>query len=179
MINHLFSSAGEVLTLFLIPIGGGIPAGVILAKNRGLEWPVVTLIYFLSDLILACVFEPLMHWFIKTAKHSQFMLRWIDAYKVSLAKAGFKNYLTPSPFSLIMLSFGVDPMTGRVVSHLAGHGFIPGWMFAIAGDMIFFALIMASTLWLNSILGDGMWTAIIIMTAMIVIPALIRRWKSN
>ena len=42
--NGILSSAGEVLTLFLIPIGGGIPAGVILAKSRGIEWPVTTLL---------------------------------------------------------------------------------------------------------------------------------------
>ena len=28
-----------VLMLFLIPIGGGIPAGVLLARDHGLAWP--------------------------------------------------------------------------------------------------------------------------------------------
>ena len=28
-----------VLTLFLVPAGGGIPPGVLLAKSRGIPWP--------------------------------------------------------------------------------------------------------------------------------------------
>ncbi len=76
---------------------------------------------------------------------------------------------------LIMIAFGVDPMTGRAAALAQGHGFITGWAVAIAGDMIFFSLIMASTLWLNDYLGDGTWAAVIIMMLMLVIPPLIRR----
>jgi hypothetical protein len=48
----------SVLKLFLIPVGGGIPAGVLLARAGGLAWPVTTLLYLLSDLILVLAFEP-------------------------------------------------------------------------------------------------------------------------
>jgi hypothetical protein len=50
--------------------------------------------------------------------------------------------------ALIMIAFGVDPMTGRAV--------------AVAGDMIYFTLLMVSTLWLKSVIGDGTWTMLII-----------------
>jgi hypothetical protein len=169
----------EVLTLFLIPWGGGIPAGVILGKTRGLEWPLMTGLYFISDVILACVFEPLMLLFIKAAKHSPRLLRWVEAYKKSLEKSGFKQALSPRPLSLIVLSFGVDPMTGRAAARAAGHGFISGWALAICGDMFFFMLIMGSTLWLNSLLGDGTWAAVIIMVAMMVVPGLVRRLRAK
>jgi len=175
--GHPFSSLIEVLTLFLIPIGGGIPAGVILAKTRGLEWALTACLYLISDIILACAFEPCMHLFIRLAKNSPFLTRWVAAYKVSLAKTGFKYGLAPSPLALIVLSFGVDPMTGRAAAQAAGHGFIAGWTLAICGDMIFFALIMGSTLWLNNVLGDGTWAALIVMGAMIVVPMLIDRFK--
>lgn len=175
----LFSSATEVLTLFLIPIGGGIPAGVILAKTRGLHWQITALLYFISDLILACVFEPLMHGFIRLAKNSRPLTLWAETYKASLAKTGFRYGIKSSPLSLILLSFGVDPMTGRAAALAAGHGFIPGWTLAITGDMVFFALIMASTLWLDNLLGDGTLTAVIIMVAMIGVPMLIDRWKNR
>lgn len=171
--------AWDVFTLFLIPIGGGIPAGVILAQSRGIEWPIMMILYFFSDLVLACVFEPLMHLFVKFAKFSPFLSRWAEAYKESLTKTGFKYGITSGPFALIVFSFGVDPMTGRVAARTAGHGFISGWAIAICGDMFFFTLIMVSTLWLNSILGDGTWTAVIIMIAMIGVPMLIDRWKAS
>ena len=174
-----FTDASEVLTLFVIPMGGGIPAGVVLAKTRGLQWPMMMAIYLVSDLILAVVFEPLMHLFILATKHSRFLERFLNAYKTSLAKTGFNINSTLGPFSLIMLSFGVDPMTGRAAAKAVGHGFVSGWALAISGDMIFFALIMVSTIWLNNILGNGTWAAVIITVAMFCIPPLIKRWRGQ
>lgn len=78
-----------------------------------------------------------------------------------------------------MIAFGVDPMTGRSVARAAGHGFIMGWMFAIAGDMLYFGVLMVSTLWLNGILGDGTWTTIIILAAMMIVPWLIKKIRAS
>lgn len=36
---HMTASMGNVLKLFIIPVGGGIPAGVLLARDCGLAWP--------------------------------------------------------------------------------------------------------------------------------------------
>ncbi len=49
-----------VLMLFLIPVGGGIPAGVLLARTRGLAWPVTAGLYLISDVLLALAFEPVL-----------------------------------------------------------------------------------------------------------------------
>ena len=176
--NEFLSNAWAVLVLFLIPIGGGIPAGVLLAQARGLDWPVMMILYFISDVVLACVFDSFLWLMSRVKTHSPFMQQFAESFKVSTNKITSKYGLTPGPFALIMVSFGVDPMTGRVATMLAGHGFISGWLLAIAGDMIFFTVIMASTLWLNNILGDGTWTAIIIMAAMFGIPWLVRRGRS-
>ena len=173
------TQAFEVFTLFLIPIGGGIPAGVILAQKYGFDWALMAFLYFLSDIVLACLFEPLMHGFLHVAQNSKKLTKWADAYKESLAKTGFKYGMTTGPFALIVIAFGVDPMTGRVASRAAGHGFFSGWAIAICGDMFFFGLIMASTLWLNNILGDGTLTAVIIMVLMIVIPMLVDRLRGR
>ena len=173
------SGSGEVFALFLIPIGGGIPAGVILAKTHAILWPTMALLYFLSDLVLAVTFEPLMHVFFYFAKRSPFLRRWAETYRKLMEKSGVKYSRTSGPFALVALSFGVDPMTGRAASRAIGHGFFAGWAMAICGDMIFFTLIMASTLWLDNILGDGTLTAIIIMAGMIGVPILIERWKAK
>jgi len=50
----------SVLMLFLIPVGGGIPAGVLLARNTGIGWPIAAGLYFVSDVLLACAFEPVL-----------------------------------------------------------------------------------------------------------------------
>ena len=46
--------------LFLIPVGGGIPAGVLLARDSGVSPPMMAALYFLSDVVLAFAFEPLI-----------------------------------------------------------------------------------------------------------------------
>jgi hypothetical protein len=173
MVN--FSNLWDVLVIFLIPFGGGIPAGVLLAKSRAISWPIMMLLYFISDVILACAFEPLMLLFIKLGKRNPFLQKISVAMKLMIAKT-LEHYGNSSGiFALIMIAFGVDPMTGRAVAVAAGHGFIVGWMIAIAGDMIYFTLLMVSTLWLKSMIGDGTWTMFIILGFMMIFPNLLKK----
>lgn len=165
--------------LFLIPVGGGIPAGVILARNRAIQWPEMMVLYFISDVILACIFEPLMLLVIAGGRRSPFFARLSEALRKSVKKTSASYGPGLGPLALIGISFGVDPMTGRSVAAAAGHGFVRGWTLAITGDMFFFALIMVSTLWLDNVLGDGTWTTVIMMVLMIVLPPLVRRIREG
>lgn len=174
---HYFLNLWDVFLLFLIPIGGGIPAGVLLAQSRGIFWPIVMMLYFISDVILALAFEPVMILFVKLGKKIQFIARISEIMKQMIQKTIEHYGNSSSVFALIMIAFGVDPMTGRAVAMAAGHGFIGGWLIAIAGDMIYFTLIMVSTLWLKNVLGDGTWTMLIILAIMMVIPSIIRRFQ--
>ena len=49
-----------VFMLFVLPVGGGIPAGVLLARANGLPWPVTAGLYFVSDVVLALASEPVL-----------------------------------------------------------------------------------------------------------------------
>lgn len=175
--SEIISSWRDVFLLFAIPIGGGIPAGVLLAKTRGIDWPIMTGLYFISDILLALLFEPMMMGFIWLTQRFQFFARLRDTIKKSTSRTIAGYGASPGPFLLIVIAFGVDPMTGRAAAQAAGHGFFAGWAIAILGDMFFFGLIAVSTLCLNNILGDGTWTAVIIMVAMVAIPALIKKFK--
>jgi hypothetical protein len=172
-------SAWEVLVLFVIPVGAGIPGGVLLAKTRGLPWPLTAFLYFISDVILAFTFEPIMKGFIALGRKFALLGRALAAMgrmtQRTVASYGSKG----GPITLILIAFGVDPMTGRAAAAAAGHGFVAGWMFAITGDMLFFALIMVSTLWLNSIIGDPNKVMAVILVGMFVFPALISRWRGK
>ncbi len=174
-----FAHAWEILVLFLVPIGGGIPAGVVIAQKYGITWQITAALYFISDVMLAVVFEPLMLLFIKKSE----TVPSVAKVKNELAKTTthlISNYrVHPSPFNLIMLTFASDPMTGRALAKMYGHGFLFGWTLVIAGDMLFFGVIMASTIWLNNILGDGTWTAIIITVLIVVVPGLFRKWRER
>lgn len=170
----------KVLCLFFLPIGGGIPGGVMLAKNYGLGWPVMMILYFISDLILAVVFEPIMHWLFRVGKNipaiaqtgqimKELTLKTIESYGQHLG-----------PLALILFTFSADPMSGRAATSVVGYGFFMGWTLTIIGDMLYFSMIMVSTLWLNNLLGDsGGWTTGIILVLMIVIPMIIKKIRSK
>lgn len=83
------------------------------------------------------------------------------------------------PFTLFMIAFGVDPMTGRATALAAGHGFLTGWAFAIAGDMLYYGVIAFTTLRLNSYFRDPNTTMLIVLGAMIVVPILVRYFRSG
>jgi len=172
-------SAWEVFCLYIIPVGGGIPAGVVLAKARGLHWTVMMVLYFLSDVLLAVVFEPIMLFVIARGKKSAKVALFLENLKQAVKRTTPQFGTTLRPLGLIAVSFGVDPMTGRAVAKAAGHGFLSGWLIAITGDMIYFTVLMVSTLWLNHILGDGTLTTIIILVLMFLVPSLVRKFRER
>jgi hypothetical protein len=165
----------SVLKLFLIPVGGGIPAGVMFAHAKGLAWPFTALLYLVSDIVLAFAFEPILRLFAIICGKISFLAHFSAALKAATARNVFHFSGTGAgPIGLIMIAFGVDPMTGRASAHAAGHGFIAGWAFAIAGDMLYFAVIAITTLRLNTYIRDPNITMLIILVAMFSAPALVR-----
>jgi hypothetical protein len=169
-----------VLKLFVIPVGGGIPAGVMLAQAKGVAWPVTALLYLVSDICLAIVFEPVLLLMARVCVKVPFLTR-VGAFlkrATSRSVAHFSG-TGAGPLSLVMIAFGVDPMTGRASAHAAGHGFVAGWAFAIAGDMLYFAVIAITTLRLNTYIHDPNTTMLIVLAAMFLVPVLVRRIRSR
>ena len=177
--TNFWKSAWEVFVLFVVPIGGGIPAGVLLAKSRAISWPATMLIYLISDIFLACVFEPVLRLFIYMGRRSERLAKFIVSLKAAVKKTTAHYGTKAGPLGLILIAFGADPMTGRAASRAAGHGFISGWTLAIIGDMMFFTVLMVSTLWLQSVLGNGTLTMFIILGVMIVVPIIVRKIRGE
>jgi hypothetical protein len=170
----------SVLKLFLIPVGGGIPAGVLLAHAKGVAWPVTTGLYLVSDVVLAVAFEPVLRLFVLVAGKVQFLARFSAALKAATARSvAHVTGVGAGPLSLVMIAFGVDPMTGRATALAAGHGFIAGWCFAIAGDMLYFAVIALTTLRLNAYFRDPNSVIVIVLVAMFCVPMLVRYVRSR
>lgn len=169
-----------VLKLFLIPVGGGIPAGVMLAQANGVAWPAITLLYLVSDIILAFAFEPVLRFIKLICGKITFLARISAMLKAATARsASHFSEVSAGPIGLIMIAFGVDPMTGRASALAAGHGFLAGWAIAIVGDMLYFAIIAFCTLRLNTIIRDPDITMWIILAAMFVMPMLIGRIRRS
>ena len=136
--SPLFRDAWDVFLLFTIPVGGGIPGGVLLAQSRGLAWPTMMALYFVSDVVLAFVFEPLMLLLIRTFRHVERVQNFASAFRRVLERSAARHMHSTGPLALVLVAFGVDPMTGRAAAKAEGHGFVTGWMIAIAGHDVFF-----------------------------------------
>jgi len=178
--DHTVAILLSVLKLFIIPVGGGIPAGVLLASAKGIAWPVVTLLYLVSDIFLAVAFEPVLRIVAVIMGKIPFLVRFSAAMKRATARttAHFGGS-GAGPVSLVMISFGVDPMTGRATALAAGHGFLAGWAFAIAGDMLYFGVIALTTLHLNSYIKNPDITMVIVLVLMFGVPYLIRFFRAR
>lgn len=168
----------SVLKLFVIPVGGGIPGGVMLAQAKGVAWPVTTLLYLVSDILLAVVFEPVLLLIALVCTKVSFLARIGTLLKAASARSvSHFSGTGAGPLALIMIAFGIDPMTGRASALAAGHGFVAGWAIAIAGDMLYFAVIAITTLRLNTYIHDPNMTMLVVLAAMFLVPAL-RRIRS-
>lgn len=179
-ISPIQSTTGmlPVLKLFLLPVGGGIPAGVLLARDQGLAWPLTAGLYLVSDVALAVMFEPVLRVLAALLVRVPLLARFGAALKAATARSvAHISGTSTGPLALVMVAFGVDPMTGRATALAAGHGFVAGWAFAIAGDMLYFAVIALTTLKLNSYFKDPNTTMLIVLGAMFLVPMLVRKFR--
>src|SRR5438105_2712280 len=148
------AGAWGVFLVFATQVGAGIPLGVIMARNAGIPLVATAGLYLASDVLLAFTVEPMLA-----------LLRWLGQRVEVLGRlgsrlarfsgmAGLQSGGIRGPLGLILFSFTVAPAPARAASEAAGYGFVPGWTLAIIGDMLYFAMIMASTLWISSVFGD-------------------------
>jgi hypothetical protein len=145
-----------VLLLFLVPFGAAVPAGVLLSKSHGIGWPLMTFLYFISDVVLALYFEPMLRLVIAVGRRFPLLARVTESLRRTSARtAAYFGGATAGPITLILIAFGVDPMTGRTAAAAAGHGFVSGWALAITGDMFSFLVVAAATLKVSHVLGGN------------------------
>ena len=167
-----------VLMLFLIPIGGGIPAGVLLAARQGIAWPVTAALYLVSDLILAVLFEPVLLMLAAAGRRLPIVARFGAAMGQAMERAAARH-IGAGPFALILVAFGIDPMTGRAAALASGHGFVWGWAIAIAGDMLYYAVIAITTLQLGAYVHNPEAVMLTVLAAMILVPLVVQRIRRS
>jgi hypothetical protein len=171
--------AWGVFLVFVTQIGAGIPLGVIMARNAGLPLVLTAALYLASDVVLAFTMEPVLMGLRWLGEHVEFIGRLGKRLARISGAAGLKSDGVRGPLGLILFSFTVSPTAGRAASEAAGHGFIAGWTMAIIGDMAYFGLIMATTLWVSSIFGDDRLTIGAILLGTWLLPILIRRMRRS
>jgi hypothetical protein len=173
------TGAMGVFLIFVTQIGLGIPSGVLRARDAGLSPFFTAGLYAASDVILAFTIEPML-----------LLLRWLSPRVDFIARlgrtlsrfsgaSGLSDGKVRGPLGLILFSFAVAPAPARAASEAAGHGFISGWTLAIIGDMLYFWLVMASTLWVSSVLGDDRLAIGAVLIGTWVLPLIIRRMRGG
>src|SRR5438552_984222 len=174
----LWPSGGlGVFLIFVLPTIVGIPLGVIMARDAALDPLLTAGLYFASDLVLAVTAEPMLAGLRWVARRVPFLER-LGARLARLTEAtGLQEGGVRGPLGLILVSFTVNPLAGRAAAAAAGHGFFSGWALAIVGDMAYFGLIMASTLWISSVFGNDRLAIGVVLIVAFLAPILLRRLR--
>ena len=166
-----------VLALFFAPIGPGIPAGVLLARHVPLH-PLVTFgLYAVSDVVAAVVCTPV---FVVLRRHGRRVrpIRWLGRHVLALAMVGVPRDVErthPTLSRIATIGFGVDVYTAGLLATGLGIARVPGWAAAIAGDLVWFALLLATSLAAASIADDDRFVLLVMVVVMIALPRLARR----
>jgi len=167
-----------VLLLFCIPLGIGIPPGVLLGQRDGLGAFVLLVLYVASDVVMATFFEPMLRVLAFVSRRVpaldrtlRFMLHVIERTMPAGSLAG--------PTGVVITGFGAGLPFGRAIAWAAGYGLVVSWLLSIAGDTLYYTLGMVSTLWFNGVLGDPRLAALGGIVVMLVVPMLVRRFRRS
>jgi hypothetical protein len=131
-------------------------------------------LYFVSDVILAFLFEPILRVLAAIGRRIPVVARAGAAMAQAMEQAAARH-VGAGPFALVLVAFGIDPMTGRAAALASGHGFVAGWAIAITGDMMYYAVIAFTTLQLKAYIDNPDVVMLIVLAAMIGVPMAARR----
>src|SRR5215213_11260475 len=91
--------------LFCIPIGGGIPLGVLMARDAGVSPLTMALMYFVSDIFMAVTHEPMFMFFGWLASIVPALGKVRDFLAKSTGRAGLRDGGTRGPLGLFLFRF--------------------------------------------------------------------------
>jgi hypothetical protein len=168
-----------VLLLFCIPGGAGIPPGVLLGDRDGLDPLAMAALYFASDVVLAAVlFEPLLQLLALASRRVPALARAGHVLLVAITRT-MPAGSAAGPAGVVFTAFGAGLPFGRAIAAAAGYRLVRGWLLSIGGDMLYFALGMASTLWFRGVIGDPRMAALAALAVMLVVPLALRRVRRS
>jgi hypothetical protein len=173
-----------VFALFWAPVGPGIPAGVLLARHVPLS-PVVTFgLYAASDVLAAVVLNPVFMGLRRWARHvpavhraGQKFLRFamMGTPAARPAESGASSTRAAELFRVATIGFGVDVYTAGAVATGLPVPRMLRWACAIAGDLVWFAILLGTSIAAASVADDDRVVGVVVLIAMLVIPSIARR----
>ena len=107
-------------------------------------------------------------------------IRWLGRRLLSLAMIGVRapesGGIAHALSRIATVGFGVDVYTAGMVATGLPVPRFRGWAAAITGDLLWFAVLLGTSLAAGRIADDDRFIALVMIVAMIVIPRLARRF---
>jgi hypothetical protein len=175
---------GLVFALFWAPVGPGIPAGVLLARHIPLNPAVTFGLYAASDVLAAAICHPLFVAFkrlarrvpvVKRAGKRLLKLAMLGVPAGHAEATGITSSGPAALFRVATIGFGVDVYTAGAVATGLDVPRVLRWVCAIAGDLVWFALLLGTSIVAASFADDDRVVGGVVLVAMLVIPSLARR----
>jgi hypothetical protein len=174
-----------VFALFWAPVGPGIPAGVLLARHIPLNPSLTLALYALSDVLSALLFAPVYALLRQYGRRIR-PVRWLGRRLLNLAMVGVRRMppeevrgghigLGPTLFRIATVGFGVDIYTAGMLASGLPVPRIAGWASAVAGDLLWFGLLLGTSIATARVVDDDWVIGIVVVIAMVLIPVLARK----
>lgn len=172
---------GLVFALFWAPVGPGIPAGVLLARHIPLHPAVTFGLYALSDVLAAMICHPIFVGFKTVARRVPAVhragrrLMTLAMLGVPAGPAPGASSGPPALFRIATIGFGVDVYTAGAVGTGLAVPRVLRWACAIAGDLVWFAILLGTSLVAASFADDDRVVGGVVLLTMLIVPSLARR----
>jgi len=176
-------AAGLVFALFWAPVGPGIPAGVLLAQHLQMAPAVTFGLYLLSDLFAAALLNP-VYSFLRARGQRNPRVRNMGRRMIAVAMIGMRrpnaNEVRSGSLSAALLrigtiGFGVDIYTAGALATGLPIPRLAGWTAAIAGDLIWFALLLGAAIVAAHAFDDERAIAGVVLVVTLIGPSILRR----
>jgi hypothetical protein len=176
-------AVGLVFALFWAPVGPGIPAGVLLAQHLRIA-PVLTFgLYLLSDLFAVVLLNP-VYSFLRAQAQRNPTVRNVGRRMLAVAMIGMRrpnpnevrrSLLAPALLRVGTVGFGVDIYTAGALATGLPIPRLAGWAAAMAGDLVWFTILLGSTIAAARVFDDEGVVAAVVLVITLVGPSILRR----
>jgi hypothetical protein len=173
------TGAWGAFVLFMLPIGPGTTAGILVGKNGGLDAIGILAVYLASDIVTALYLEPVLRFLIRIAAR----FAWARAIGAQLAQVAERTQIGSGrlgqALGLGILSLGGGLPAGALALPTTQLQRSVAWASIITGDMLYFGFILAAALGLASVLPDDRLVFVAILVLVMVVGPLTRRLSTT
>lgn len=164
-----------VFVIFLLPWGPGAPAGILLARKEGMSPALMIVLYVLSDVVTAILLEPLIRLLRSRGDRSLIGRKILATFNRLGSVTRLSSGRLGLPFGLFTFTFATDFFSASVVSTGIPLGRLVAWTCIIAGDVLWFLIILLAMLGIAAFLPDDRVLFIATMVLGFALPPLLRK----